>query len=449
MEETIVAISTPPGEGGVGIIRISGPQAIPIAQQLFLSTPPIGSRIRYVEYGKVSVEGQEIDTALAWAFRAPRSYTGEDTVEISCHGSTIILELVVNEAIKLGARTAAPGEFTRRAFLNGQLDLLQAEAVVDLIQASSESGLEDAYSLAGGRLSKEVRTLKKSLVESLAKVEVGLDFSEEDIDPISRHLVGAELEAIVRRARQLVDSFAAGRRRMQGYLIALVGRPNVGKSTLLNALLDEERAIVTEIPGTTRDLIEGRTAWEGRSIRLVDTAGLRASPDPIEAEGIFRAKKMADEADLVLLVIDAMEDDIGRELQLCQELHHKQCLVVFNKIDQRSPAKSGALFGNRTVVEISALTGVGMEELRKVALALLPRDLSAGGVVLTRQRHRECLLSMMNRTESACQLLDTGQPDECVAAELQEALHSLGALLGERVDEDVLDAIFAEFCIGK
>ncbi|MGY8822745.1 MAG: tRNA uridine-5-carboxymethylaminomethyl(34) synthesis GTPase MnmE [Candidatus Latescibacterota bacterium] len=450
MDETIVAISTPPGEGGVGMVRLSGPDSIRIGCILFRSHTPLGKRIRHVEYGRIYAAGREIDTGLAWVLESAHSYTGEDTVEISCHGSSLILEMVVNAAITEGAILATPGEFTRRAFLNGNLDLLQAEAVIDLIQANNESGLEDAYGLAGGRLSKDVRQLKDGLVRALARIEVGLDFSEEDIDFASRQGISERLQATLDHALSLYNTFEAGRRRQQGYLIALAGQPNVGKSTLLNCLLGEDRAIVTDIPGTTRDLVEGKTIWAGKSIRIVDTAGMRESDDPIESEGIKRARKIVSEADLVMVVVDTSTGYRDIDSWISDIVDIGRCLLVQNKIDLSGyETRPHFQTSYKSVVEISALTSYGRENLIKKALDSLPVDLAADGVVLTRQRHYECMRCMIGSTQDALRLLASGEPDECIAAELQTALLSLGQLLGESVDDDVLNSIFSEFCIGK
>ncbi len=449
MEETIVAISTPPGEGGIGVIRLSGSQAISIAQHIFRSKVPLGRRIRHIEYGTVYAKDREIDTGLASVFIAPHSYTGEDTVEISCHGSRLVLEMVVNEAIKRGARSAAPGEFTRRAFLNGKLDLVQAEAVVDLIQASSEQSLEDAYSLAGGRLSKEVQQLKNSLLKVLALIEVGLDFSEEDIDPVSRQQVQAILAKVLYRAEELLETFTLSKRRLDGFLIALVGKPNAGKSTLLNSLLGEDRAIVTDVPGTTRDLVEGISIWGGQKVRLVDTAGLRDSNDPIESEGIKRARKITTEADVVLFIIDSTEKDLTEERQMYDALDTDKGIVVFNKVDQCAKVKKVPFSNGEVSVEISALTGAGCSELIDLARSFFPKNGPQEGLLLTRQRHFECLKSMATNVKTAKQLIKSGEPDECVAQELHEAHKSLGTMLGEDIREELLDSIFADFCIGK
>ena len=300
-----MAISTSRGEGGLGIVRLSGPGAIQIGRRVFRSTPPLGERIRHIEYGRVVDGNREIDTGLAWALKAPNSYTGEDTIEISCHGSSLVLETLVQVSVANGAVPASQGEFTRRAFLNGRLDLLQAEAVVDLIQAGNKFDLENAYGHTRGRLSNLVRQLKSRLIRSLSLLEVGLDFSDEDVDEVCRQQILDEIHKAIESGRQLSDTFEGSRRRQDGLLVVLAGRPNVGKSTLLNSLLGEEKAIVTPIPGTTRDLVEGRTTWAGETVRVLDTAGLRVGGGLVEKEGIRRTRESIANADLVLAILDA------------------------------------------------------------------------------------------------------------------------------------------------
>ncbi len=449
--DTVVAISTPRGEGGIGIVRLSGPEALLIGQQIFRSRPSLGKRVRYVEYGRIWAGGREIDTGVAWVFAAPHSYTGEDTVEISCHGSAVVLESVVEEAISLGATAAAPGEFTRRAFLNGRLDLLEAEAVIDLIQASSKAHLDNAYGLASGRLSMMVKELKRQLVKMLSLLEIGIDFSDEDIDGIGRQEIQTALREVVESSLRLAETFEGTRRRQEGYLVVLIGRPNVGKSTLLNVLLGEDRAIVTPLPGTTRDLVEGRTTWAGETIRLVDTAGIRQSHNLIEKEGIKRASQAVGEADVVLAVFDSSiescEDDVA-VLDLLPA--DKKSIAVFNKVDLPSINSRSEIEARASAfVEISALRESGIEELKREVTAQLPHRAEIDGIGITRQRHQDCLLRVAKSGALAEELVRSSQPDECVVAELQDALNALGEMLGETVEEEILDSIFSQFCIGK
>ena len=449
--DTVVAISTPRGEGGIGIVRLSGPAALSISQQIFRSRPPLGKRVRYVEYGRIWAGGRAIDTGVAWVFAAPHSYTGEDTVEISCHGSMVVLESVVEEALRLGAVVAAPGEFTRRAFLNGRLDLLEAEAVIDLIQASSKAHLNSAYGLASGRLSKMVKELKNQLVKMLSLLEIGLDFSDEDIDSIGRQEIQTALREVIESSLRLAETFEGTRRRQEGYLIVLIGRPNVGKSTLLNVLLGEDRAIVTPVPGTTRDLVEGRTTWAGETIRLVDTAGIRQSHNPIEKEGIERASQAVEEADVVLAVFDSSTESCDDDIAVLDLLpSDKKSIAVFNKIDLPGTSTRSKIEARTSVaIEISALREFGIEKLKREVAAQLPHRAEIDGIGITRQRHQDCLLRVAKSGAVAEELMRSSQPDECVVAELQDALSALGEMLGETVEEEVLDSIFSQFCIGK
>ena len=449
--DTIVAISTSQGAGGVGIVRLSGPRAIHIGRKLFHSTPPLGERIRYIEYGRVVDGDREIDTGLAWALKAPRSYTGEDTIEISCHGSCLVLETLVHAAVVCGAVTAAPGEFTRRAFLNGRLDLLQAEAVVDLIQAGSKFDLNNAYGHTRGRLSKLVNQLKSCFIKPLSLLEVGLDFSQEDADEVCRQQMLEEIQQAIELGRQLADTFEGSRRRQDGILVVLVGRTNVGKSTLLNGLLGEEKAIVTPIPGTTRDLVEGRTVWAGESVRLVDTAGLRPGKDLAEREGIRRTRESVEAADLVLAVFDASCEWQEEDGEVMELIRSKPTILVLNKSDlTRRLVLSERFRLKHSWLGVSALCDVGLDQLRKRVVRMMPQPNLVEGVGITRQRHHNCLLRAIDRAEEARALLLDQQLDECAVAELREGLNALEEMLGERnVEEELLGQIFSDFCIGK
>lgn len=448
--DTIVAISTPPGEGGVGLVRLSGPSAISIGRQVFLSHPPLGERVRRVEFGKVIIEGRAMDTGLGWVLKGPRSYTGEDTVEISCHGSIVVLESLVQAAISRGASLAAPGEFTRRAFLHGRLDLLQAEAVIDLIQAGSQTSLESAYGHVDGRLSQLVRELKDLVVKALSLVEIGLDFSEEDIDAINRVLVVKHLRDALGLATRLIGTFEGNRRRREGISIALFGRPNVGKSTLLNALLGEERAIVTPIPGTTRDVVEGKTVWNGVSVRLSDSAGIHSSDDPIEQEGVKRALQTARDADLILSIFDSSVEWHDEDGVILEFLLERPGLIVLNKADLPKKINIPCLGSYKhSSLDISALTGDGLSTLQDRILESVPFPSEKDGIGLSRQRHFDCLSRIVGNLENGFGMVSSDAFDECLVAELQEGLRAIGEVLGERVDDDILDRIFSDFCIGK
>ena len=448
---TIVAVATPSGAGGIGVVRLSGPDSISLARTLFRSAPPLGTRPRYVEYGRIlDKNGAVLDSGLAWVLTGPRSYTGEDTVEISAHGSEMVLNNVVEAAIAGGATLARPGEFTRRAFVNGRMDLLQAEGVIDLIQAGSKHALQNSYGHTSDRLSQLVGTLKDHVVRALALLEVKLDFSQEEGGDVGSEQIIMELQTAVSLSHRLLETFAGSRRRQQGYSVALIGRPNVGKSTLFNALLGEDRAIVTHTPGTTRDVIEGQVMWEGDLVRLRDTAGIRAASGAAEVAGMERTRQEANDADLVLIVTDYSRPWSEADKELLTLPADNSFLIARNKIDkpckQRIPAEISEAV---STVLTSAYAGTGVWDLRSAIVKHLPQTQEIEGVGLTRQRHA----SLVERIHSACQaaadVLAEEEMVECVASELHTALSYCGELLGENVGEAVLDEIFSEFCIGK
>ena len=440
---TIVAVSTPRGAGGVALLRLSGSRALAIGTSIFVSRPPLG-RPRYVQYGRVVDRRREpLDTAMAWYLKGPKSYTGEDTVEITTHGSDALLELVLDSAIHHGARIAGPGEFTRRAFTNGRIDLLQAEAVVELIHAGSRSGMQAAYGAVSGRLTEAVGSLRKQLAGALVQLEAQLDFVED----IGQEELG-EVDGIVSRAideaRELMQTFEGVRRRRDGWKVVIAGRPNAGKSSLLNALLGEDRSIVAAEPGTTRDWVEAALIWEGEPIRLVDTAGLREGADRVEAAAVRRSGQQAADADVVVAVVDGsgdrwiQEDEIGNPCW-------RATVAVVSKADlpraARLPHGADALW-------VSAHRGDGLPELRERILSALPTRDHPDGPALLRERHHEALTRVVASADMARRDLSAGSP-ELAAASLGEALRLVGELLGESVDDDVLDRIFLEFCIGK
>lgn len=433
------------------MVRLSGAAAVSIGRTIFHSSPALGTRPRRVEYGAVrDRRGQRLDTALGWSLAAPRSYTGEDMVEITTHGSDLVLEGVLDAALAAGAVLAGPGEFTRRAFLSGRLDLVQAEAVIDVIQAGGRQGLEQAYGHLRGRLSREVDELVDLLTRVVAQIEAHLDFAEEDIEPRDRRGLVGDLDLFERRAGALLETFEGARRRLEGRLVTLIGQPNVGKSTLLNALLGEERAIVTAVPGTTRDLVEGRCVWSGNAVRLVDTAGLRSSPNAVEVEGVARARSSLAAADVVVAVLDRSQAWSPDDDLIVEAVAGRPTVWVLNKADlpgqMRVPetATDGA-----ALLEVSALRGENLEALRLAVTGCWQTPGAAPEVALTRQRHHDLLAKARAGARLGRGALSGGEPEECAAAALHGALAALGALLGYHVDDGVLDRIFSEFCIGK
>lgn len=425
------------------MLRISGSGALAIGSRIFLSRPRL-RRPRYVHHGRVVDKGRvPLDAALAWYLEAPRSYTGEDTVEITTHGSDPLLDLVIEAAIHHGARVAEPGEFTRRAFMNGRIDLLQAEAVVDLISAGSRQGLQAAYGVVSGRLTRLVGSMREELTRALVHLEAGLDFVE-DVRPEELEEVDGIVRGVIDRAGELLQTFEGARRRRDGWRVVIVGRPNAGKSTLLNAMLGEDRAIVADEPGTTRDWVEAEVAWDGERIRLVDTAGICSGTGRVEAAAVRRSSQQAAEADAVVLVVDGSE----RRRVTRGETRGpgwQASVVVVSKTDLPRLAIVGSEAG---AIEVSAHTGAGLGELRSRILSVLPTREPADGAALLRDRHHDALCRAVEQAEGSLQDLSAGS-HELAAARLGDALRWIGELLGESAGEEVLDRIFSEFCIGK
>jgi tRNA modification GTPase len=452
--DTIAAIATPPGEGGIGIVRVSGEQAFPIAERLFRrrgGSKPLQSHRAYFGVIVDPATGETLDRALLLPFRAPHSYTGEDVVEFHCHGSPYLLRRVLELVWREGARPAEPGEFTLRAFLNGKLDLAQAEAVADLIRARSEAQLRSALALHEGRLSHQVHALGDELLRLLATVEAHIDFSEElgELDP---HALIPDLQHLLQRLDALLQGARAGRILREGARVAIVGRPNVGKSSLLNALLGEERAITTDIPGTTRDTLEESLIIGGVPLVILDTAGLRESADVVEQIGIERARRAAERADLILFVYDLTAPDWDADRALLETLPaHAPKLLVGNKMDAADPAqvqRACSVFPDSVL--ISALTGAGLDALQEAILtALEVQRIGEETLTLTHQRHIQAVADAKRALEHARDALQHGYSPDLIAVDLRAAWLALGAITGETADETLVQRIFRDFCIGK
>ena len=434
-------------------MRVSGEQAFPIAERLFRrrERTPLQSYRAYFGAIVDPATGGTLDRALLLPFRAPRSYTGEDVAEFHCHGSPYLLRRVLELVWREGARPAEPGEFTLRAFLNGKLDLAQAEAVADLIRARSEAQLRSALALHEGRLSQQVHALGDELLRLLATVEAHIDFSEElgELDP---HTLAPDFASLLQRLDSLLQGARAGRILREGARVAIVGRPNVGKSSLLNALLGEERAITTEIPGTTRDTLEESLIIGGAPIVILDTAGLRESADVVEQIGIERARRAAERADLILFVYDLTAPDWDADRALLQTLPaHTPKLRVGNKLDAADPAQAQracSVFPDSVL--IAALTGAGLDALQTAILtALAVQRIGEETPTLTHQRHIQAVADAKHALEHAHDALLHGYPPDLIAVDLRTAWLALGAITGETADETLVQRIFRDFCIGK
>jgi tRNA modification GTPase len=456
LSDTIAAIATPPGEGGVGIVRVSGPAAFAIADRLFDTRAGLPSTLstHTIHYGIVRENGERIDDALLLVFRGPRSYTGEDVLELSCHGGPVTLRRVLAAALRAGARLAEPGEFTRRAFLNGRMDLAQAEAVADQIRARTEAAQRVALRQREGFLSAEVRRLKDEVVGALAAVEVTIDFSDE-VGDLDYPAMAARLASIRAETERLLATAGRGRVYREGVRLAIVGRPNVGKSSLLNTLLRENRAIVTPVAGTTRDVIEETANVCGIPITAIDTAGLRETEDLVERIGVDRARAAAESASLILFVIDGGEGWTEEDAEIARSLDGRQALWVVNKMDlggavaAQNEARNHA--GDFAVVGVSALEGSGVAELeRAIADAILEGRADAGeGAVVSNVRHQTALESAAASLRHAEETTEAELPADFISIDLRAALDSLGLITGETATEDVIHRIFHDFCIGK
>ena len=470
IDDTICAIATPVGEGGIGIVRISGAHAVDIAARVVRprNQQPLQqleshrlylSDVLYPESplppGEGQGEGPAIDEALVVIMRKPRSYTGEDVVEIQTHGGARILQATCHGLIQHGARMAQPGEFTKRAFLNGRLDLTQAEAVLDTIQATTSRSLQAAQSLLRGSLSKEVDALRERLIRVLAHVEAGMDFAEEDITFIQAAEVQQALTDTRLAVEQLIASYEEGRLIREGIKVAIIGRPNVGKSSLLNALLKLDRAIVSDQPGTTRDVIDESLNVRGIPLRLLDTAGLRRTRDTIENEGIRRTEDAIAEADVLLLVLDGAGGITDEDRAVCETYGSQRHLLVMNKMDlpesQTFDANQLHEGAGPEFVKVSAKTGEGLDHLTSVIQSVcLKEGLEATpSVLVTRLRHKASLEQAHRSLEEAMRSLERKESGECVALDIRAALDALGEITGAISTEDILDRIFQDFCIGK
>jgi len=448
-QETIVAISTPPGRGGIGIVRLSGPQALNIAQTLVRVKNPLEpARARFAAIPDPET-AEPIDEAMVTYFARPHSSTGEDLVEIAAHGSPVVLEMLVRLALRAGARLARPGEFTERAFLAGRIDLTQAEAVRDLIEAQTLYQARIAAEQMGGALSRRVQPAKQNLVELIALLEAGIDFAEDDVEITPDHEIVTRIDTIAGALALLARSFEHGRLVHAGLRLAIVGRPNVGKSSLFNRLLERERAIVTASPGTTRDLVTERLSLGGIPVELVDTAGLREAHDEAEALGIVKSREALAEADVVLVVLDASVPLREDEQELIASLAGRRALIVRNKSDL-DPGAEAAPELPLSAIATSALTGEGLPALRDALADQVrnPAGESESGI-LTSLRHLEAVQGALAALAEAHSAVAAATPHEMLLLDLYTALRHLDSLTGETTADDILNRIFSTFCIGK
>ncbi|MCU0856843.1 MAG: tRNA uridine-5-carboxymethylaminomethyl(34) synthesis GTPase MnmE [Pontiellaceae bacterium] len=452
--DTIAAIATPPGQGGVGIVRVSGSMVWKIADEIFQSLErPSSAKGGTFLHGKVlDADGIEIDEALCLIFRAPRSYTGEDTVEIQGHGGPVVLKKILRRCLDSGARMAEPGEFTKRAFLNGKMDLVQAEAVADLIHAQSDRAARAAFEQLEGGLSKQFNALYDGLMETAADIETTLDFVEDELPDDVFPVLGKKLDQCFRDLENLLATWDEGRLLREGARVVIMGRPNAGKSTLFNALLGADRAIVTDIAGTTRDIIEETLVLDGVPLRIFDTAGLRETECRIEQEGIRRTHAHSAAADIAVYLIDASAPVSAEDIAHLAKLNPSRTVVVLNKADRKITNIQYPIT-NIQIVETSLITGVGVAQVKEAIAEKLEAgvNLDAPAHAVISERHRNLLeRARTELIQARARIAEEGEPGAATAAEhLRAALEALGQVTGRVYHNELLNNIFSRFCIGK
>ena len=458
--DTIAAIATARGQAGIGIVRVSGPLALPIATELFRSqgkVPPAQLPTHTLTYGHVvdtSASDAVIDEVLLGVMRAPKTYTGEDIVEFNCHGGIVPLTAVLDRIVKSGARTAEPGEFTKRAFLNGKLDLAQAEAVAELIAAKTDLSRKIAIEALAGKLSETINNFNDQLAALLAEVEASIDFPEEDLDFMKVETQLKTARSVQNELTTLLETADDGRLITEGANVAILGKPNVGKSSLLNALIGTNRAIVTDIPGTTRDTIEEMINIGGIPLKLIDTAGIRTTEDVVEKQGVQRTKAVQERAELCLMMFDASQPLNDADHELLHIAQSLKAILILNKVDLPVVTASTTLLAHcpkKRLVETVIPDGKGLDELKAaVCQELLGEEFVVGeSPILTNARHQEALRRANEALRYVIESLENGMPPELVAVDLRISLDGIGDIVGKTTTEDILDRIFSQFCVGK
>lgn len=449
--KTIAAISTPAGAGGISIVRVSGDDALGIIKKIFKARDLDTFGSHTIKYGHIVEEsGKIVDEVLVSYFKAPKTYTGEDTCEINCHGGNIVTKQVLELVLKNGAQMAEPGEFTKRAFLNGKLDLSQAEAVMDIINSKSEKEKKSSINQLNGSVGKKISEIKSNFVDLLVDVEANIDYPEYDIEEVRREKILKILDENIEKLQVLEDSFENGKILKSGVTTAIVGKPNVGKSSLMNVLLKEERAIVTEIPGTTRDTIEEYISIRGIPLKIIDTAGIRETTDIVEEIGVKKSKKALDEAELVLILLDGSKELEDEDYSLLEKVKDKKHIIIINKIDVESKINKEILT-DESVIEISAKNLLGIDTLEeKIEEMFNTNQIDVDNeVIITNVRHKDLISKAKDQVKHIKDSLNSGIPIDMISIELQNAVQYLGEITGETVSEDVISGIFKKFCVGK
>ena len=458
MEDTIAAVATPYGEGGIGIIRVSGEDSLRILNEIFKPADcgKAGIVNRRMTYGRIVDEEEDkiIDEVLAVYMKGPGTYTMEDVVEIDCHGSVVSLRKTLSLVLRHGARLAEPGEFTKRAFLNGRLDLSQAEAVADLVKARTDKSFDVAMSQLEGGISLKVREIRKEILDLLVEIAVNIDYPDEDIEEITYSNLIKNISSIGETIEKLLDTASAGRMIKDGIKIAIVGKPNVGKSSLMNALLRESRAIVTEIPGTTRDTIEEAVSIRDIPVYLVDTAGIRDTSDKVERLGIERSKEAFNNADFIIFIVDGSLSVSEEDRKIARLLEGKKSLILVNKSDLGRKIDDGELrqlAGSAHIIETSLINGEGVDEIEDLIERMVyGGDLSQReSVMVNNVRHESLLRSAGQSMKYALHMAEKGEALDFIESDVNDAYEYLGEITGESVSDDIINEVFSRFCLGK
>nr|WP_150960414.1 tRNA uridine-5-carboxymethylaminomethyl(34) synthesis GTPase MnmE [Aneurinibacillus sp. XH2] len=457
IHDTIAAIATPLGEGSIAVIRVSGPDAIPNVEQVFKSRTRLTEAATHtVHYGFIQDPEslEKVDEVLVTVMRAPRSFTMEDVVEIGCHGGLVSVKKVLDLLLSKGIRLAEPGEFTKRAFLNGRIDLSQAEAVIDLIRSKSDRAYKIAMKQAEGSLSQQIKQLRQQLVELMAHIEVNIDYPEHDVEEMTSAFIVDKSREAIAKIDELLKTAEQGKIIREGIVTAIVGRPNVGKSSLLNALAQENRAIVTDIPGTTRDVIEEYVTINGIPLKLLDTAGIRETSDVVEQIGVEKSRSALSDADLILLVLNAGEELNDDELQLLEQLKDRQVIIIVNKIDLPRKLDIGRLssfLDEERIVMMSVQENRGMEELEKAISAIFfsGRLESNDATYVSNVRHIHLLKEAKASLREAMMAAEQFVPIDMIQIDVRNSWEQLGEIIGDSVGESLIDQIFSQFCLGK